>query len=51
MEVFGICSNTNYHGHNYELIVDVTGDVDPITGMVIDLKDLKDIIKNEIEES
>ena len=42
MEVFGVCSNSNYHGHNYELIVDVTGDVNPITGMVIDLKDLKD---------
>lgn len=49
MDVFGICSNTNYHGHNYELIVDITGDVDPMTGMVIDLKDLKDIIKSEIE--
>jgi 6-pyruvoyltetrahydropterin/6-carboxytetrahydropterin synthase len=50
MEVFGVCSNSNYHGHNYELIVDVTGHVDPITGMVIDLKDLKDIIKSEIED-
>ena len=50
LEVFGVCSNSNYHGHNYELIVDVTGDVDPITGMVIDLKDLKDIIKSEIED-
>ena len=49
MEVFGVCSNSNYHGHNYELIVDVTGDVNPITGMVIDLKDLKDVIKSEIE--
>ena len=49
MDVFGVCSNTNFHGHNYELIVDITGDVDPMTGMVIDLKDLKDIIKSEIE--
>ena len=49
MEIFGICSNTNYHGHNYEIIVDITGDVDPLTGMVIDLKDLKNIIKNKIE--
>ena len=49
MEIFGICSNTNYHGHNYEIIVDISGDVDPLTGMVIDLKDLKDIIKNKIE--
>ena len=48
--VFGVCSNSNYHGHNYEIIVDVTGKVDPVTGMVIDLKTLKDIIKNEIED-
>jgi|TARA_B100000768_G_C11282141_1_gene379275 6-pyruvoyltetrahydropterin/6-carboxytetrahydropterin synthase len=50
MEIFGICSNANYHGHNYEIIVDITGDVDPFTGMVIDLKDLKDIIKNKVED-
>ena len=48
--VFGKCNNSNYHGHNYEIIVDVTGKVDPVTGMVIDLKTLKDIIKNEIED-
>ena len=36
-EVFGKCCNPNYHGHNYELIVDVTGDVDQTTGIVIDL--------------
>lgn len=50
LDVFGVCSNSNYHGHNYEIIVDVTGKVDPVTGMVIDLKTLKDIIKNEIED-
>ena len=50
LNVFGVCSNSNYHGHNYEIIVDVTGKVDPVTGMVIDLKTLKDIIKNEIED-
>ena len=50
MKIFGICSNANYHGHNYEIIVDITGDVDPFTGMVIDLKDLKDIIKNKVED-
>ena len=50
MDVFGVCSNSNFHGHNYELIVDVTGEVDPITGMVIDLKELKNIIKSEIED-
>ena len=49
-EVFGKCCNPNYHGHNYELIVDVTGDVDQTTGIVIDLKVLKDIIRDEIEE-
>ena len=48
--LFGKCSNSNFHGHNYELIVDVTGKVDNVTGVVIDLKELKDIIKDEIEE-
>ncbi len=50
-KVFGKCSNPNYHGHNYELIVSVTGDIDPETGFVIDMKVLKDIIKSEIEEA
>jgi len=49
-EVFGKCCNPNYHGHNYELIVDVTGDVDETTGIVIDLKVLKDFIRDEIED-
>lgn len=49
--VFGKCSNEYYHGHNYELIVNITGNVDPITGMVMDLKDLKDLIKAEVEEA
>ncbi len=48
--LFGKCSNPNFHGHNYEIIVDVTGEVDQITGVVIDLKVLKDIIKDEVEE-
>ena len=48
--LFGKCSNSNFHGHNYELIVDVRGEVDLVTGVVIDLKELKDIIKNEVEE-
>ena len=51
MDVFGVCSNSNFHGHNYELIVNITGNVDPITGMVMDLKDLKDLIKAEVEEA
>ena len=49
-KVFGKCSNPNYHGHNYELIVSLTGEIDPDTGMVIDLKDLKDIIKKYVED-
>lgn len=47
-EVFGLCSNPLYHGHNYYLEVKVTGEVDPETGYVIDLKILKDIIKAEV---
>ncbi|MEH6659887.1 6-pyruvoyl trahydropterin synthase family protein [Leeuwenhoekiella marinoflava] len=50
LEVFGKCSYPNYHGHNYELIVAVTGEIDPETGFVIDLKILKDIIKSEVED-
>ena len=49
--VFGKCSNEYYHGHNYELIVNVTGEVDPVTGMVMDLKDLKYLIKTEVEDA
>ena len=49
--VFGKCSNPNYHGHNYELIVSVTGEIDPETGFVIDMKVLKELIKREIEEA
>ena len=49
--VFGKCSNEYYHGHNYELIVNVTGNIDPVTGMVMDLKDLKDLIKSEVEDA
>lgn len=47
--VFGKCNNPNFHGHNYELIVGVTGEIDEETGFVIDMKVLKDLIKNEIE--
>lgn len=49
-EVFGLCNNANYHGHNYTLEVKVTGEIDPETGYVIDLKILKDIIREEVEE-
>lgn len=48
--VFGVCNNPNYHGHNYELEVKVIGEIDPETGMVIDLGYLRDLIKNEIED-
>ena len=50
-EVFGLCNNPNFHGHNYELIASVTGDIDPETGYVIDVKILKNIIKSEIEDA
>lgn len=49
-KVFGKCNNENYHGHNYDLIVKVTGPVDPETGYVIDLKILNDIIRQIIIE-
>jgi 6-pyruvoyltetrahydropterin/6-carboxytetrahydropterin synthase len=46
--VFGLCNNPNYHGHNYDLVVKVTGEPDPQTGYVIDLKLLSDIVKEEV---
>ena len=49
LEVFGKCSNPLYHGHNYELEVGVTGEIDPETGFLIDLKILKDLIYTEVE--
>ena len=49
--VFGKCSNPNFHGHNYELIVSVTGRINKETGYVMDMKILKDIIKEEIEDA
>ncbi len=51
LKVFGKCSNPNFHGHNYELIISVTGAIDEETGFVIDLKLLKDIIKSEVEDA
>ena len=47
-ETFGLCNNPNGHGHNYVLEVTVEGDVDPETGMVLDLKKLKKLINEEI---
>ncbi|HVU56944.1 MAG TPA: 6-carboxytetrahydropterin synthase [Puia sp.] len=49
-EVFGKCSNPNYHGHNYELIVKVVGVPDPDTGYVMDMKKLSVIVREEILE-
>lgn len=49
LEIFGKCSNPNYHGHNYELTVSVSGPIDPETGFVIDMKILKELIYNEVE--
>ncbi|SHI61358.1 6-pyruvoyltetrahydropterin/6-carboxytetrahydropterin synthase [Hymenobacter daecheongensis DSM 21074] len=46
--VFGKCNNPHYHGHNYELTVRLTGDIDPETGYVYDLKRLSDLMKREI---
>ena len=46
--VFGKCSNPNYHGHNYELIVKVTGVPDKNTGYVMDMKLLSDLVKEEV---
>lgn len=50
LEVFGKCSHPNYHGHNYVLEVWVSGEVDPITGFVMDLKTLKSIIQKEVTD-
>jgi len=48
-EIFGVCNNLNYHGHNYELIVKLTGEVNPESGYLMDLKELKTIIKTHVE--
>jgi 6-pyruvoyltetrahydropterin/6-carboxytetrahydropterin synthase len=49
--VFGKCNNPNYHGHNYELVASVTGEIDQETGFVMDVKILKDLIKSEVEDA
>ena len=48
-EVFGPCANENWHGHNYDLTVSVTGEIDPETGYVMGVKFLSDIIKEDVE--
>ncbi|MDP5168660.1 MAG: 6-carboxytetrahydropterin synthase [Bacteroidia bacterium] len=47
-KVFGKCNNPNYHGHNYDLEVKVIGEVDPLSGYVIDMKILKDLIEDHV---
>ncbi|MBX2955154.1 MAG: 6-carboxytetrahydropterin synthase [Cyclobacteriaceae bacterium] len=49
-QVFGKCSNPNYHGHNYELIVSVTGEPNPETGYVYDMKVLSDLIREHVTQ-
>src|SRR5438874_5058658 len=49
--VFGKCSNLNGHGHNYTLEVTVKGEVNPKTGFVVDLKDLKEIMNREVVDA
>ena len=48
-QFYGLCNNKNYHGHNYELEVTITGTIDSESGYLIDLKYLGDLIENEIE--
>lgn len=47
-EVFGLCANPNWHGHNYELDVTVEGEVDPETGFVMDLKQLRELVEERV---
>ena len=47
-EIFGKCNNPHFHGHNYELVVQVTGPVDPETGFVVDMKVLGDLVKKMV---
>ncbi|CAM4451581.1 6-pyruvoyl trahydropterin synthase family protein [Flavobacterium terrigena] len=49
--IFGKCNNPNYHGHNYELIVSVTGEISPETGFIMDVKILADLVKLHIEDA
>ncbi|MEX6625959.1 6-pyruvoyl trahydropterin synthase family protein [Tenacibaculum salmonis] len=50
-QIFGKCNNPNYHGHNYDLIVSLTGEIDKETGYVYDLGILKGLIKTEVEDA
>ncbi len=48
--IFGKCANPNYHGHNYDLIVSVKGEINPETGFVMNLDELRKIIETEVED-
>lgn len=48
-QVFGKCNNPNFHGHNYDIMVSVIGEIDPETGYVMDIKHLADLIEEEVE--
>jgi 6-pyruvoyltetrahydropterin/6-carboxytetrahydropterin synthase len=50
LRIFGKCNNPSFHGHNYDLLVQVTGTLDPATGYVIDTKELSDLIKRYVLE-
>jgi 6-pyruvoyltetrahydropterin/6-carboxytetrahydropterin synthase len=50
IKVFGKCNNPNYHGHNYELVVKLTGIPDPATGYVYDMKLLGDLVQQQVIE-
>jgi len=50
IEVFGKCANENWHGHNYDLMITVKGNVDPDTGFVMDVKKLSELITDHITE-
>lgn len=49
-QIFGLCNNANYHGHNYELEVKLIGEIDPETGYVFDMKVLGNLINEHIEK-
>lgn len=49
-QIFGICSNPNFHGHNYEMDVKISGELDPESGILMDLKVLKEVIEKNVEQ-
>ncbi len=51
LQTFGPCANRNGHGHNYTLEVTVAGEIDPVSGFVVDLKELKDILDREVVQA